>query len=355
MGKVSVIIPLYKVEKYLKKTINSVLRQTLKDIEIILVNDGSPDSSGEIAEKYKFKDLRVKVIHKENGGISSARNAGLKLATCDYVLFIDSDDWIENEMVYEMYLKAVKYDADLVVCNYSKIYENYIERDVLSIRDEVIDISEGKLEQYLLNYSTGDIVWNKLYKKSIIEDYHVAFQKNIAEDTLFNLFYILHTKRVCTISKSYYNYLQRVDSLVHSFRPNPLIQYLELYEIFVEYSSLHINHLELSHYNPIFFLKLIISAIQIGINSGESENTLGSLLETAQQSVFFRKNMKDILLGKVAKIYYQKKDKKVIKIFQVKLIAFLLMVKMYKTLFKLIKLKVVIHKTEKKYKLINLN
>lgn len=347
MGKVSVIIPIYKVEKYLKKTIDSVLRQTLKDIELILVNDGSPDGSGKIAEKYKFRDSRVKVIHKENGGISSARNAGLKLATCDYVLFIDSDDWIENEMIYEMYLKAIKYDADLVVCNYSKIYQNYIERDILSIRDEVIDISEFKLEQYLINYSTGDIVWNKLYKRSIIEANHVAFQENIAEDTLFNLFYVLHTKKVCTISKSFYNYLQRVDSIMHSFRPNPLIQYLELYEIFVEYSSIYIKHEELQHYNPIFFSKLIISAIKIGISSGESVNKLESLLEIAQQSVYFRKNMKNILLGKIAKVYYQKKDNNVIKIFQIKLIAFLLLVKMYKTLFKLIKLKVVITKTKK--------
>ena len=96
--KVSIIVPVYKVEKYLRKCIDSIINQTLKDIEIILVDDGSPDNCGKICDEYAAKDTRIKVIHKENGGLSSARNAGMEVAEGEYIGFVDSDDWIESDM-----------------------------------------------------------------------------------------------------------------------------------------------------------------------------------------------------------------------------------------------------------------
>lgn len=194
MARVSVIIPLYNVEMYARKSIDSVLNQSLEDIEIILVNDGSPDNCGEIAEEYKKKDSRVKVIHKDNGGLSSARNAGLELATSEYILFVDSDDWIEKNMIEDMITQATLNRVDLVVCNYSKVYKDKIDGNVLEINEEIIDISEISLEQYFFRYifsnAIGDEVCNKLYRKSIIIENDISFEKNneiFAEDKLFNL------------------------------------------------------------------------------------------------------------------------------------------------------------------------
>ena len=116
--KVSIIVPVYKVEKYLRKCIDSIINQTLKDIEIILVDDGSPDNCGKICDEYAAKDTRIKVIHKENGGLSSARNAGMEVAEGEYIGFVDSDDWIESDMYMTLWQKAKDINADLVNSDY---------------------------------------------------------------------------------------------------------------------------------------------------------------------------------------------------------------------------------------------
>ena len=113
--KISVIIPVYKVEKYLDRCVNSVLNQTLKDIEVILIDDGSPDGCPAMCEEYKKKDNRVRVIHKENGGLGYARNSGLEIATGEYIAFVDSDDFIEEDMYESLYSDAIKYNADVVL------------------------------------------------------------------------------------------------------------------------------------------------------------------------------------------------------------------------------------------------
>ena len=116
--KVSIIVPVYNVEKYLDKCIESIVNQTYRNIEIILVDDGSPDKCPEICNEWAKKDDRIKVIHKENGGLSSARNAALEIAQGDYITFVDSDDWIENDMIQSMLTCAAKNDADIVCCGF---------------------------------------------------------------------------------------------------------------------------------------------------------------------------------------------------------------------------------------------
>ena len=124
MPKVSVIIPVYNVEQYVEKSIQSVLNQSMKDIEIILVNDGSTDKSGEICDRYGQKEERIIVIHKENGGLSSARNVGVKAASGDYIGFIDSDDYIESVMYETLYQMAERDSADVAVCGVYDVYKN---------------------------------------------------------------------------------------------------------------------------------------------------------------------------------------------------------------------------------------
>ncbi len=115
--KVSVVVPVYKVEKYLERCVNSIIKQSLSELEIILVDDGSPDNCGIMCDSFADKDNRIKVVHKANGGLSSARNAGLKIATGEYIGFVDSDDDIETDMYEKMYNAALKYKVDFVMCD----------------------------------------------------------------------------------------------------------------------------------------------------------------------------------------------------------------------------------------------
>ena len=124
LDEISVIIPIYNVEKYLEKCIDSVLAQTYRNIEIILVDDGSTDKCADICDSYLKKDSRVKVIHKVNGGLSSARNAGLDIAEGDFISFVDSDDFIEKEMLEKLYEALMEADADMAVCNFRWIDTN---------------------------------------------------------------------------------------------------------------------------------------------------------------------------------------------------------------------------------------
>ena len=129
LPKISVIVPIYKVEVYINKCIDSIINQSYKNIEVILVDDGSPDKCGEIANIYSKKDSRVKVIHKENGGLSDARNCGMKYATGEYVLFVDSDDWISEEMIDTLVSIAIETNADIVQSAFYYAYENYLLYD----------------------------------------------------------------------------------------------------------------------------------------------------------------------------------------------------------------------------------
>lgn len=164
---ISVIIPVYKVEKYLPKCLESVMGQTYKNLEIILVDDGSPDNCGKICDKYAAKDNRIRIIHKLNGGLSDARNAGLDIATGEYIGFVDSDDYIALNM-YEIMLKnAVKNNADISLCGYYNVYENgVIERNYSLNERKVLDALEG-LKEVIYSKKYGIMAWSKLYKKEL--------------------------------------------------------------------------------------------------------------------------------------------------------------------------------------------
>ena len=171
MCKVSVIVPIYNAEKYLSDCIDSIIAQTHKNLEIILVDDGSPDNCPAICDEYAKKDDRIKVIHKQNGGVSSARNTGLDIMTGDYVVFIDSDDIVNVHYIEYLLDICIANDADISYCGYSTFKEsnnvniNSIPNDDKNIL--VFENSEG-----LKNYFSGWIypmMWNKLYKRKCFE------------------------------------------------------------------------------------------------------------------------------------------------------------------------------------------
>ncbi len=211
--KVSVIVPVYNVEDYLEKCLDSIMNQTLKDIEIIIVNDGSPDNSQVIIDEYKKKDKRIVSIVKENGGVGSARNLGLKKASGEYIAYIDSDDWIELDMLEKMYDRAKKTDSDIIICGYKNIYPSRVE-DTL-INDKIIMSTESRKNSRLFN-PIG--TWCKLYKRKFLLESDVLFttDKVWYEDLSYTVKLLALTDKIDYVNLPLYNYLIRENSIMNS-------------------------------------------------------------------------------------------------------------------------------------------
>lgn len=219
---ISIIIPVYNAEKYLQKCLDSILEQTYQNLEIIIVNDGSTDNSGQICQEYEKKDSRIIYIEKENGGVSDTRNTGLDRMTGSYVTFVDSDDWVEPNYVKFLYEKLIEHQADIVVGNYTRFNESnsvfyfhtsadYYEKvyDNKSILDCLYDSKE------LLN-SALIVAWGKIYKKEIIANFRFPIDR-IGEDALFNLKALLDSEKVVYVNKSAYIYRVREGSLSNTW------------------------------------------------------------------------------------------------------------------------------------------
>lgn len=246
MPKVSIIVPVFNMEKYLAKCLDSLTSQTLTDIEIVAVNDESTDASPEIITAYAEKDRRIRVVHRSNGGLSMARNSGLDVATGEYVGFVDSDDWVEREMFERMYEAGHRNSADIVICNYNRIFENAVERSRLGIETETVDVAalgiRRYFDKYQFTYKHGDEAWNKIYRREFLEGFGIRFERNreiFSEDKLFNLYCLLHVKKISTLDSSFYNYLQRPGSIMYRRKPDYTKRQMTLMEKFETRARLH--------------------------------------------------------------------------------------------------------------------
>jgi len=202
MPKVSLIVPVYNVEDYLRKCVDSIIGQTLRDIEIILVDDGSTDNSGKICDEYAERDDRIRVIHKTNGGLSDARNAGIDVATSPFVMFIDSDDWVEPGYCELPYNEAIKNNADLVLFAYRIIREDG------TADNKETGMHEGllnKIEAYDFNVNFALAAWLGLYKKELFDNIRFPVGKLFEEvDTTHK---VIHCSNIiCLINTPLYNY-----------------------------------------------------------------------------------------------------------------------------------------------------
>lgn len=216
MKKVSVIVPIYKAAAYLPECVDSLIAQTYQNLEILLIDDGSPDESGAIADAYAAKDPRIKVFHKENGGVSSARNLGIQNATGEYIAFVDSDDHVVPNM-YELLMAAAdKYDADQACCNINNIYADHIKQECHAFGNRVLFDEEiyKELTCSLLlpeaakKASLLQSPCNKLYRRSIITENEILFVTgiNYGEDWLFNVNFYRYARCVAFICEHLYNY-----------------------------------------------------------------------------------------------------------------------------------------------------
>lgn len=216
MKKISVIVPIYNVENYIEKCIESIVNQTYKNLEIILVNDGSEDNSVLICEKWLKKDKRIILFHKENGGLSDARNYALDRASGEYLVFVDSDDFIELDMLEKLYLAVTKNDSDVAICGFKNIYENYETSQYLTLNNEKIVTGKSILKQVFtpLGY-VYVVVWNKIYKKDIFKN--LRFDKGkIYEDEFINFRIFYNITKVTIVNECLYNYRQREGSIINS-------------------------------------------------------------------------------------------------------------------------------------------
>ena len=222
---ISVIIPVYNVEAYLERCVDSVLSQTYKDLEIILVDDGSTDKSISICDAYAKKDQRIKVIHKENGGLSDARNAGLDMFNGNYVTFIDSDDWIEEDYIEYLHQLIVENQADLAVCDFNYIDEQGTLYNSPQNNGHVYIWNQ---KEALIKLLTGNKMetsaWAKLYKSSIFVENSIRYPYGrLFEDIPVTYVYILKSQSIVFGGRSLYNYFYRPQSISNmKFSPKRL-------------------------------------------------------------------------------------------------------------------------------------
>lgn len=210
---ISIIVPIYKAEKYIHRCIDSILTQSHTDFELLLIDDGSPDNCGAICDEYAVKDSRVRVFHKENGGVSSARNLGLDNAKGEWITFIDSDDWVESEFLDKLIGGG---NADLVVggCYRTSGMKQHLE-DRLYDMKSIPEFLDLYLDKLLLRTP-----WGKLFRRSIIEDNYIRFNKDIrfGEDTLVVFEYLCHCDSISSVAYCGYNYLDETDGWVRNSR-----------------------------------------------------------------------------------------------------------------------------------------
>lgn len=217
MPAISVIVPVYKVEPYIHKCVDSILGQTFSDIQVILVDDGSPDTCGDICEEYAKKDERVQVVHKENGGLSDARNAGIPFAKGEYVIFLDSDDYVEKDMLEYLYTNIKKARADMATCGIYEVYKDRIEAQ--EEEEDFVCSGEEAFRCILRGHTIRGEIWNKLILKSCMED--LRFPKGrLYEDIYYTVDLMQRVKTVAVGTKPKYYYLHREDSITgRAYRP----------------------------------------------------------------------------------------------------------------------------------------
>lgn len=216
MEKVSVIVPIYNVEKYLKYSIGGILKQSYKNLEIILVNDGSQDNSLAICEEYSKIDNRIKIISVENGGQGKARNIGLQHSTSDWILFLDADDYYDNNAVEYLVELAERYGSDLVVTPLRVVRDHIQGGNASSIKNEkILNLNKDRLiEEMYYGRLLGATPCGKLYKREILEKW--PFPDQLFEDLAIAYKHLMSAKKVAVSNQYYYNYYQRVGSITKS-------------------------------------------------------------------------------------------------------------------------------------------
>lgn len=228
MPKVSIIVPVYKAEAYLHRCVDSILAQTFTDWELLLIDDGSPDKSGEICDEYTKKDSRIRVIHKKNSGVAAARQDGLELSQGEYIIHADSDDWMEPQTLLELYTVAQQEKADVVLCDYYIVngdFKTYVKQKPTQISN-----NDRIIKDFTRNLLGS--LWNKLVRRECILKYNVHFipEINYSEDLLFCYQLFVNPVKTVYLGKAFYNYVMQDSSITHNLSRKNINARLKAYE-----------------------------------------------------------------------------------------------------------------------------
>lgn len=293
MIKVSVIVPVYNVEKYLKKCLDSVVNQTLKDIEIVIVNDGSPDNSELIIDEYTNKYKNILSLKKQNGGLSSARNYGLKHAHGQYVVFLDSDDYIDLNMLKDMYVEVTKRKLDILVCDHYKVYETNDNKTLIKSN---LKYSNDDIKNYIISSPAASL---KMFKRNLFDDDFLFTEGIYYEDLSLMPTFIVKTKKIGFIDKPYYYYLQRNSSIMHQKEFNK--KQLDIFRVLNNIKNIYIKNNIYEDYKKeieyLYITHLLRTATLRFLKFGNVEEYLKMINDTMKKefpnwskNVYFKKS-----------------------------------------------------------------
>lgn len=220
---VSVIVPVYNSEKYLKQCIESIINQTYKNLEIIIIDDESTDKSGEICDEYKKIDYRIQVIHKKNEGVSIARNYGIHISKGKYIAFVDSDDYIEENMIKELVGNIIEFDAEVSICGYKILYEKSNNVKLSDNKNVTVKLSSRETLEMIFNSNKiNGFLWNKIFQRKILKERLLREDIDICEDLLLVCEILNDIQNVCYTSKQLYNY--RNSEISVTLNPNKIYE-----------------------------------------------------------------------------------------------------------------------------------
>lgn len=292
----SIIVPVYKVEKYLPRCLDSILAQTYKNLEVLLIDDGSPDNSGAICDEYASRDNRIRVFHKENNGVSSARNLGLKEAKGEYIGFVDSDDFIASEMYAVLVANLEEHDADISICGFvqedtSGVFHRYFKEDI------TINLStDEQIECLLENRYYRCSIWDRIFKKEVLNN--VSFHKDIKiyEDMLFDYEAIKNSQKAVYTSTPYYYYCENdSNSAARSPFSDTKMDIIKVCNTIFE--DIKINYPEIQRIARNAFVRNNIMCAQLAVPSGYDNEDNLKLIQHNVRKYLFSYLFSDAALG----------------------------------------------------------
>lgn len=304
-SKISVIIPIYKVEKYLKKCIESVQKQTYKNIEIILIDDGSPDECPRICDFYASNDSRIKVIHKINGGLSDARNAGIQIATGEYIGFVDSDDWIDESMFEILMLYIIKNNADISEIGVKYQYNDHIEYNN-NTKIEVLTHDESMSAFLEQTKNIKGCVWAKLYKSNIVKNLKFPIGR-LHEDAFFTYKAIYNSRRYVIGTECLYNYRQDRDGSIMStiIHENDSKSKNDIIDAFEERNQFFIDHNEIkfAEQSKAYYYRTLVTFLRNSSKSSSEQTRLRIANKINLQHIEILKNRSLTISWKIKYIF----------------------------------------------------
>lgn len=277
---ISIVIPMYNCGKFISECIDSIINQTIKNFELILIDDGSSDDTIKKCQSY-LTDSRVKLISKNNSGVSDTRNMGINHAKGKYIVFVDSDDILESTMLENMLRNMIKFESDLVICNFNYLYKNKQKSPKIFDDSESCYKGYNQICRKLLSCTENEYfypIWNKMYKKQIINDFSIKFDKKLycGEDFKFNIDYLSHCKKISTVPEMLYNYRIIENSLSKRFDFNKWDSEKKIIGYYINFNKKN-NFFDTSIHN-IYFLKFK-ECLDLLVKSKETQKNQNDFLK----------------------------------------------------------------------------